>query len=364
MISFMEFVNKVENAKPPILKKYKKKVRLSNLQGIGLCLLLLFSFFVPIGLWGSYQEHGRLLEDDLFVAFFFLIALGIGWIFLVYSLKHFTLKEKRKIYNPSSATKWWDILVVISAICVFIFGCTGILPDFVSIAIALFSILGAVGYFLSPWRERKVNKKIPLFQILSILGWEQKIHDKQHPFFFSKHGQKWGYKVKIPHYFYFNLNGVPVYIGRIQFWYSHSKGSTIELETITFNIPNYDQNPDNYDQNPDIILNDINKFISSPTGQDLFFHQQMPKDFIERQKGRLEISFSIIGDVEEFMSPTDEEKDFNPKNIFNHILFDLRKIKFHPNFYQDTYFYYAREDLDTIYKDIQTLISALDNRYG
>ena len=41
MISFMEFVNKVESAKPPILKTYKKKVRLTNLQGIGLCLLIL-----------------------------------------------------------------------------------------------------------------------------------------------------------------------------------------------------------------------------------------------------------------------------------------------------------------------------------
>ena len=162
MISFMEFVNKVESAKPPILKKYKKKVRLTNLQGIGLCLLTLFSVFVPIGLYNSYNKNGRLMEDDVLVGFFFLIALGIGWTFSIYSLKHFTFKEKRKIYNPSSSTKWWDRLVIVLAVFIFLFGCTGILPDLASVAIALLSILGAIGYFLSPWRERQVNNGIPL----------------------------------------------------------------------------------------------------------------------------------------------------------------------------------------------------------
>ncbi|MBR6412030.1 MAG: hypothetical protein IKS41_02580 [Alphaproteobacteria bacterium] len=356
MISFIEFVNKVENAKPPILKKYKKKVRLTNLQGIGLCLLVLFSFFVPIGLWGSYEEHGRFQDDDLFVAFFFLITLGIGWAFSIYSIKHFTLKEKRKIYNPTSPTKLWDALVVISAICVFFFGCTGILPDFISISLALLSILCPIGYFLSPWRERQVKARIPLFQLLSILGWEQKLHDEQHPFFFSKYGKEQDYQVRVPYYFCFKLNGTPVYIGDIQFWHSYGRGSALELETITFNIPDYNQ-----DEN--IIVENIKKFISSPTGQDLFFHQSMPKYFVEKKVGRLEISFPIVGDIEVSTTDEYEGKDFNFKNTFSSVWADLKKIKIHPNFYQNTYFYYTREDLDTIYKDVQTLLDALDSRY-
>ena len=264
MISFMEFVNKVESAKPPILKKYKKRIRLTALQGIGLFLLTLFSIFVPFMLWASYKEYGKLMDDTVSVTLCFLIVIGIAWAFSIYSLKHFTFKEKRKIYNPSSPTKLWDISVIILAVCVFLFACTGVLPDFASVAIALLSILGAIGYFLSPWRERQVNSKIPLYQLLSILGWEQKIRDKSHPFFLPKHGEELVSKIKIPYYFHFDLNGAPVYIGRIQFLEDNGKSSTLVLETITFNMPKYNQDTD-------ILLKNIEQFISTPTGQDLFF---------------------------------------------------------------------------------------------
>ena len=358
MISFLEFVNKVESANPPILKEYKKKARLTNLQGVGLCFLILFSPLIPLIIFDFYKEYGRLMEDDVLVSSFFLIALGIGWAFFIYSIKHFTLKEKRKIYNPTSPTKLWDALVVISAICVFFFGCTGILPDFISISLALLSILCPIGYFLSPWRERQVKARIPLFQLLSILGWEQKLHDEQYPFFFPKHGIDKGYRIRVPNYFHFKLNGTSIYIGCIQFWYKHSKGQMLVLETITFNIPKYIQETDT-------LLKNIEQFIASFTGQDLFFHQPITKRFLEEKNGRLEISFSTVGDVEEFISPTDkyEEKDLNFKNIFSSFLSDFKEIKFHPNLYQDTYFYYTREDLDTIYKDVQTLVKALDGRY-
>ena len=351
MISFMEFVNRVENAKPPILKKYKKKVRLTCFQGIGLCLLVSFSLFIPFILWTSYKEYGKLMDDTVFVAIFFLIALGITWVFFIYSLKHFTFKEKRKIYNPSSSTKWWDRLVIIFAICGFLFGCTGNLPDFASIVIALFSILGAVGYFFSPWRERKVNNKIPLYQLLSVLGWEQKLHDRSHPFFFSKHGEEGDYQVKIPLYFQFKINGNFAYIGQIRFWDVYRKNPALRLETITFNFPKYSQDTN-------IILKNIKQFIASPTGQDLFFHQPISEHFIEEKNGRLEISFSTTGDIGEFVPPMDEDEDFNDKCEDSDIL------PFHPNFYQDKYFYYTREDLDTIYQDVQTLMNALDSRYG
>ena len=347
MISFTEFVNKVENAKPPILKEYKKKIRLTNLQGIGLCLLIFFSLFIPFILWTSYKEYGKLMDDTVFVAILSLIALGITWAFFIYSLKHFTLKEKRKIYNPSSPVKFWDILVVILAICIFLFGCTGILPDFASIAIALLSILGAIGYFLSPWREKQIDRKIPLFRLLSILGWERKIHEKQHPFFFSKHGKNFGYLVRVPRFFSFDINGTPVYIGRIQFFETHTRGANIlELDTITFNIPDYNQDSD-------ALIKNLSKFISTRTGRDLFFIQSAPKHFLERENGRLEISFPAEGDIEDILFLSDTEQ--NESRIY--------KFGSYRDFYLDKYFHYTREDLDTIYKDVQTLLNAIDSRY-
>lgn len=39
MISYQTFLNQVDSLQPPVLKRFKKSVKLSGLQGVGLCLV-------------------------------------------------------------------------------------------------------------------------------------------------------------------------------------------------------------------------------------------------------------------------------------------------------------------------------------
>ena len=165
MISFMEFVNKVENAQPPILKKYKKKTRLSNLQGLGLCLLIFFSFFV-LGLiyeCSKKQECEIVSPDSVGGIFAFLIIYIGGWIGFIYSFKH-SLKQKRKEFTFKSSTHLLDTIVVIFAIIIL---CTifsvNMPQDDGELSliqyILIFLEVWAVGWYFKNPKRKKMNRK-------------------------------------------------------------------------------------------------------------------------------------------------------------------------------------------------------------
>ncbi|MDY6407679.1 MAG: hypothetical protein SPL08_03130 [Pseudomonadota bacterium] len=333
MISFMEFVNKVENAKPPILKNYKKRIRLSGLQILGFLLLVLFSVLISVLIYGCFQEENcEIFSPDSFGGIFAFLSIYIGGIVgFIYSLKY-SFKQQKKEFKYNSPTKLVDAIVVILGIIVLFFIFSLDLPHYgeklniIQEGLLALEVLAIVWYFGHPQRKRKIiqgKKNIPIYRILSLLGIEQ---DIKNPSFLSLHLEQnslsFGYQDLTEKF----GDG---YYETYRLGYKRPRSDI--YEGVVFKL--FDNGFDDFKLKE--LQKSLQKFIQSSTGQDLFFHPSIINAEVENKNGIVTFYF---------------------------ITYRGTGAKL-PNFYQDKYFNYTREDLDTIYKDVQTLMNGLDSRY-
>ena len=166
------------------------------------------------------------------------------------------------------------------------------------------------------------KKNIPIYRILSLLGIEQ---DIKNPSFLSLHLEQnllsFGYQDLTEKFGHYGIN---------RFGFTTKTTGDI-YEGIVFKLSDNGFN----DQKLKNIKASIQEFFRSSTGQDLFFHPSIINTKVENKDG-------IV--------------------MFYFITYHGNGAKL-PNLYMDKYFYYTREDLDTIYKDVQTLVNAIDDRY-
>ena len=192
--------------------------------------------------------------------------------------------------------------------------------------VLIFLEFGAVSwYFNNPKKKKKVvesHQKIPLYQLLDRLGLRQ---EETEPFYIALL-TTFG-TIRLNHQ---DLTEKFGYHDRGVLGSSAASGDI--FEGIVVNIP-FTEQPN--DEEIKKYENAFVTFINSFTGKDLFFHRSIKEIRSETKNGQLYLHF----------------------------------ITYHgngarlPNFYLDKYFYYTREDLDTIYKDVQTLLNAIDSRY-
>ncbi len=98
MISYQTFLNQVDSLQPPVLKRFKKSVKLSDMQGVGLTVLVFFSILflgIIISFFQKDFEHSKSNLDDVALFFIFFVFYICGWVGFVYSLK-FSRQEKRE----------------------------------------------------------------------------------------------------------------------------------------------------------------------------------------------------------------------------------------------------------------------------
>lgn len=187
MISYQTFLNQVDSLKPPVLKRFKKSVKLSGLQGVGLCLLLLWTFLMPLLMFASHQENPNepILSGEGVLAFMIAFVFYIcGWVGFVYSLK-FSRQEKREEFQVKSPTLVMDTVVVIlnflipyivSRLVPCMFGscnCHHFGRNKPETLVLMIDAGLTILYFLNPYRVKKnILKKrtAPIYRILSVLG--------------------------------------------------------------------------------------------------------------------------------------------------------------------------------------------------
>lgn len=305
MISYQTFLNQVESLQPPVLKRFKKSVKLSDMQGVGLTVLVFFSILflgIIISFFQKDFEHSKSNLDDVALFFIFFVFYICGWVGFVYSLK-FSRQEKREEFQVKSSTRMRDTLVVIGAILV---------PSILDYSsnlwkpVCVIEVYLVLFYFLNPGRIKQIrlNKTAtPIYRILSVLG---VVWDPENPARFSLNNgisfesldltKKFGY-YDDKKQFYMNYKGIVLTVPR---------RSVVE---------------------PLDLKNRLEQFVCSLTGQALFFHPQI-----------LEIR---------------EEHD-DKCLTFYFITYQGTGAQ-RPNWYQDKYFYYTREDLATIYNDVAQL---------
>ena len=194
--------------------------------------------------------------------------------------------------------------------------------------VLIFLEFGAVSwYFKNPKRKKMVVKsyqRIPLYQILGTLDIRQ---NEEAPFYLSL-----STTIGVIRFNHQDLTEKFGYYERGVVYGSKAAIGDV-YEGIVVDIPYTGQPTDS----------DIKKyesafttFINSFIGKDLFFHRPIKERRYESQNGHLYLYL---------------------------ITYHGNGAKL-PNLYLDKYFYYTREDLDTIYKDVQTLMNAIDDRYA
>lgn len=305
MISYQTFLNQVDSLKPPVLKRFKKSVKLSDMQGVGLTVLVFFSILflgIIISFFQKDFEHSKSNLDDVALFFIFFVFYICGWVGFVYSLK-FSRQEKREEFQVKSSTRMRDTLVVIGAILV---------PSILDYSsnlwkpVCVIEVYLVLFYFLNPGRIKQIrlNKTTtPLYRILSVLG---VVWDPENPARFSLNNgisfesqdltQKFGY-------------------------YDDNKQFYMNYKGIVFTVPRRSV------VEPWDLKNRLEQFVCSLTGQALFFHPQILEIREEHDDKRLTFYFMTY-------QGTGAQR---------------------PNWYQDKYFYYTREDLATIYNDVAQL---------
>lgn len=305
MISYQTFLNQVESLQPPVLKRFKKSVKLSDMQGVGLTVLVFFSILflgIIISFFQKDFEHSKSNLDDVALFFIFFVFYICGWVGFVYSLK-FSRQEKREEFQVKSSTRMRDTLVVIGAILV---------PSILDYSsnlwkpVCVIEVYLVLFYFLNPGRIKQIrlNKTAtPIYRILSVLG---VVWDPENPARFSLNNgisfesldltKKFGY-YDDKKQFYMNYKGIVLTVPR---------RSVVE---------------------PLDLKNRLEQFVCSLTGQALFFHPQILE--IREEHDDIRLTFYFIT-----YQGTGAQR---------------------PNWYQDKYFYYTREDLATIYNDVAQL---------
>lgn len=305
MISYQTFLKQVDSLQPPVLKRFKKSVKLSGLQGVGLCLLLLWTFLMPLLMFASHQENPNepILNGEGVLAFMIAFVFYIcGWAGFVYSLK-FSRQEKREEFQVKSSTRMRDTLVVIGAILV---------PSILDYSsnlwkpVCVIEVYLVLFYFLNPGRIKQIrlNKTAtPIYRILSVLG---VVWDPENPARFSLNNG-----------ISFESQDLTKKFG----YYDDNKQFYMNYKGIVFTVPRRSV------VEPWDLKNRLEQFVCSLTGQALFFHPQI-----------LEIR---------------EEHD--DKHLTFYFMTYQGTGAQRPNWYQDKYFYYTREDLATIYNDVAQL---------
>lgn len=305
MISYQTFLNQVDSLQPPVLKRFKKSVKLSGLQGVGLCLLLLWTFLMPLLMFVSHQENPNepILSGEGVLAFMIAFVFYIcGWVGFVYSLK-FSRQEKREEFQVKSSTLVRDTLVVIGAILV---------PSILDYSsnlwkpVCVIEVYLVLFYFLNPGRIKQIrlNKTTtPLYRILSVLG---VVWDPENPARFSLNNG-----------ISFESQDLTKKFG----YYDDNKQFYMNYKGIVFTVPRRSV------VEPWDLKNRLEQFVCSLTGQALFFHPQILEIREEHDDKRLTFYFMTY-------QGTGAQR---------------------PNWYQDKYFYYTREDLATIYNDVAQL---------
>lgn len=305
MISYQTFLNQVDSLQPPVLKRFKKSVKLSGLQGVGLCLLLLWTFLMPLLMLASRQENPNepILSGEGLLAFMIAVVFYIcGWVGFVYSLK-FSRQEKREEFQVKSSTLVRDTLVVIGAILV---------PSILDYSsnlwkpVCVIEVYLVLFYFLNPGRIKQIrlNKTTtPLYRILSVLG---VVWDPENPARFSLNNG-----------ISFESQDLTKKFG----YYDDNKQFYMNYKGIVFTVPRRSV------VEPWDLKNRLEQFVCSLTGQALFFHPQILEIREEHDDKRLTFYFMTY-------QGTGAQR---------------------PNWYQDKYFYYTREDLATIYNDVAQL---------
>lgn len=305
MISYQTFLNQVDSLQPPVLKRFKKSVKLSDMQGVGLTVLVFFSILflgIIISFFQKDFEHFKSNLDDVALFFIFFVFYICGWVGFVYSLK-FSRQEKREEFQVKSSTRMRDTLVVIGAILV---------PSILDYSsnlwkpVCVIEVYLVLFYFLNPGRIKQIrlNKTAtPLYRILSVLG---VVWDPENPARFSLNNG-----------ISFESQDLTKKFG----YYDDNKQFYMNYKGIVFTVPRRSV------VEPWDLKNRLEQFVCSLTGQALFFHPQI-----------LEIR---------------EEHD--DKCLTFYFMTYQGTGAQRPNWYQDKYFYYTREDLATIYNDVAQL---------
>ena len=305
MISYQTFLNQVDSLQPPVLKRFKKSVKLSDMQGVGLTVLVFFSILflgIIISFFQKDFEHSKSNLDDVALFFIFFVFYICGWVGFVYSLK-FSRQEKREEFQVKSSTLVRDTLVVIGAILV---------PSILDYSsnlwkpVCVIEVYLVLFYFLNPGRIKQIrlNKTTtPLYRILSVLG---VVWDPENPARFSLNNG-----------ISFESQDLTKKFG----YYDDNKQFYMNYKGIVFTVPRRSV------VEPWDLKNRLEQFIRSLTGQALFFHPQILEIREEHDDKRLTFYFMTY-------QGTGAQR---------------------PNWYQDKYFYYTREDLATIYNDVAQL---------
>lgn len=305
MISYQTFLNQVESLQPPVLKRFKKSVKLSDMQGVGLTVLVFFSILflgIIISFFQKDFEHSKSNLDDVALFFIFFVFYICGWVGFVYSLK-FSRQEKREEFQVKSSTRVRDTLVVIGAILV---------PSILDYSsnlwkpVCVIEVYLVLFYFLNPGRIKQIrlNKTAtPLYRILSVLG---VVWDPENPARFSLNNG-----------ISFESQDLTKKFG----YYDDKKQFYMNYKGIVFTVPRRSV-VESWD-----LKNRLEQFVCSLTGQALFFHPQILEIREEHDDKRLTFYFITY-------QGTGAQR---------------------PNWYQDKYFYYTQEDLATIYNDVAQL---------
>lgn len=305
MISYQTFLNQVDSLQPPVLKRFKKSVKLSDMQGVGLTVLVFFSILflgIIISFFQKDFEHFKSNLDDVALFFIFFVFYICGWVGFVYSLK-FSRQEKREEFQVKSSTRMRDTLVVIGAILV---------PSILDYSsnlwkpVCVIEVYLVLFYFLNPGRIKQIrlNKTAtPLYRILSVLG---VVWDPENPARFSLNN---------------GISFESLDLTKKFGYYDDKKQFYMNYKGIVFTVPRRSV-VESWD-----LKNRLEQFVCSLTGQALFFHPQILEIREEHDDKRLTFYFITY-------QGTGAQR---------------------PNWYQDKYFYYTREDLATIYNDVAQL---------
>lgn len=320
MISYQTFLNQVDSLQPPVLKRFKKSVKLSDMQGVGLTVLVFFSILflgIIISFFQKDFEHSKSNLDDVALFFIFFVFYICGWVGFVYSLK-FSRQEKREEFQVKSPTWVMDTVVVIlnflipyivSRLVPCMFGsynCHHFGRNKPETLVLMIDAGLTILYFLNPYRVKKnILKKrtAPIYRILSVLG---VVWDPENPARFSLNNG-----------ISFESQDLTKKFG----YYDDKKQFYMNYKGIVFTVPRRSV------VEPWDLKNRLEQFVCSLTGQALFFHPQILEIREEHDDKRLTFYFMTYQE-------TGAQR---------------------PNWYQDKYFYYTREDLATIYNDVAQL---------
>lgn len=275
------------------------------MQGVGLTVLVFFSILflgIIISFFQKDFEHSKSNLDDVALFFIFFVFYICGWVGFVYSLK-FSRQEKREEFQVKSSTRMRDTFVVIGAILV---------PSILDYSsnlwkpVCVIEVYLVLFYFLNPGRIKQIrlNKTAtPLYRILSVLG---VVCDPENPARFSLNNG-----------ISFESQDLTKKFG----YYDDKKQFYMNYKGIVFTVPRRSV-VESWD-----LKNRLEQFVCSLTGQALFFHPQILEIREEHDDKRLTFYFITY-------QGTGAQR---------------------PNWYQDKYFYYTREDLVTIYNDVAQL---------